>query len=581
MMGAALAVPVASQSSPALNAPLAAMGGEYSITGGAIGDQINPSGSFGVAGGYVAWQDNNIDGDGWGIAAVRLDQSLSPAGGIFRVNAIGVADQTSPKVASLANGGAVFVWQGGASGATAIYARFLKPGGGFTTTSDILVNSNTSTPKITPSVAVLTDGSVIVVWASYGQDDAKDADAQMAGMLGVYGQRLDASGNKLGGEFLVNQTVVLNQRSPVVAALADGGYAVAWVGESVSEVGTVAAQIQGVNVFFRRFAASGAALGDETQANDHLNPCAAPALGSTPDGGFTVAWVERDMDVQANGFDIVTRSIPADGIPSADSFLVNSYVYGDQFAPQIASKGELQHVVWLSDGEEGFRQGVYGRFLRAGSLASGEARVNTTTSTVKENAIVASGPGGGFLALWDSFVPAGNGYEIFAQRLQNDWPTLAPHAITALATNQLAASWSPLAGFAHVVYQIYLDGNPPVSTTYTNWTTPAALAPGSLHSFRLGYMASGVASPTISSPASGATPGSPVAAGQVETVTETAAGSQLELSWATVAGVNYQLQFLSNGAWVNLGAPRLAAAKTDYVFVKGKKGSVQYRVVKL
>ena len=50
-------------------------------------------------------------------------------------------------------------------------------------------------------------------------------------MLDVYGQVLTPAGNKVGGEFLINQFMAFNQRSPVVAALKNGGFVVAWVSE--------------------------------------------------------------------------------------------------------------------------------------------------------------------------------------------------------------------------------------------------------------------------------------------------------------------------------------------------------------
>ena len=91
------------------------------------------------AGGFAAWQDNNIDGDGFGIAAVKIDQSLSPAGGVFRVNVSGAGDQVAPQIAALANGGAAIVWQGaGGPGSREFRSRFEANGGTFTTTNDIL-----------------------------------------------------------------------------------------------------------------------------------------------------------------------------------------------------------------------------------------------------------------------------------------------------------------------------------------------------------------------------------------------------------------------------------------------------------
>ena len=581
VLSATFVLPALLRSQTVLRTPVAAVGGEYSITRGLVGDQIKPVASFTATGGYVAWQDNGIDGDGWGIAAVKLDQSLSPQGPRFRVNAIGLGNQTSPQVASFPNGGAAFVWQGGINTAYRIYARFLLPNGNFTSANDILVNANITASSITPAIAALPDGSVIVVWASYGVDDAANGDAQLAGMLGVFAQRFNSVGDSIGGQFQVNRTVLYNQRNPAVAALADGNYVVAWVTESISGAGTGIVSINGVNVMYRKFTPAGAPLIDETHGNDHLNAGANPEIGATSDGGFTLFWVERDLDIPANSLDIYGRTISSAGFPTADSFLVNSYTYGDQFAPQIATSGSQQLVVWSSLAQEGFRESVYGRFINSGAPASDELRFNTSTLTAKQDPFVAATPSGGFLVLWDGYSAGGMGYEIYAQRRQNSWPALPPPTVTALTTNQLLVTWNPLMGFGNVVYQLYMDANPPVQTTFTNWYSPNNLRSGSLHTFRLGYKIGGVVSPSLSSPVAGVTLSPTVTASQTGVVTQTVVGSLLKLSWTTTVGSSYQLQLLTGGTWVSVGSPRKAPGKTDYVFIKQKLGTYQYRVVKL
>ncbi len=581
VLSAALFVPSILQAQTTGAPAVGSVGAQYSVTGGLVGDQVKPVAALTAGGGYVAWQDSTIDGDGWGIAATKLDQSLSPVGGRFRVNSIGLADQVNPAIAPLANGGAVFVWQGGTNNLTRIYARFLQPNGSFTTTSDILVNTNTTTSSITPRVATLTDGGVVVVWASYGMDDAANTDNQLASMLGVYAQRFDPTGNKLGPEFLVNQTVAFNQRDPSIAALADGNYAVAWTSESLSGIGTGNVIVHGVNVIYSKFTPAGVNLTGEVQGNEDLNTCATPEIAPTSDGGFTIGWVERDSDNTANSFDVYARPVATTGYPSADAFLVNAYTYGNQFAPKLITAGNIQLVVWSSTGQGGVRQGVYGRFVSGGALSSGEFRVNTVTNTPSQDPSGAGIPTGGFLVLWDGYQPGGYGYEIFAQRFQNSWPALPPPTVTPLNSSQFELTWNVLQGFNNVAYLVYMDASPAVRTTLTNWFSPNNLAAGSLHTFRLGYSTDGVVSPTVSTPATGVTLTTKVTPSQTETVAQTVVGGELELSWVTVPGSSYQLQYLNGATWVNVGSPRKASGKSDYIFVKQKKGTYQYRVIKL
>src|SRR6266508_4661072 len=97
-------------------------GGEYLIAGSLPGDQIFPQISVNSSGGYLVWQDNVTDGDGWGISARRLNSSLSGSFGVFRVNEQSAGEQENVRVALLKDGGAAFVWQGGTPGFQHIYA---------------------------------------------------------------------------------------------------------------------------------------------------------------------------------------------------------------------------------------------------------------------------------------------------------------------------------------------------------------------------------------------------------------------------------------------------------------------------
>ena len=142
-------------------------GTEYAVIGSLPGDQVFPDAAVSTNGGFVVWQDNITDGSGWGISARRLDGTLSGTLGTFRVNVQGASDQENPRVALLKNGGAVFVWQGGAEGFQHIYARFLNSSNIFLTTTDVLVSVPTNNFQINPAVAVLNNSNVVVVWAQF------------------------------------------------------------------------------------------------------------------------------------------------------------------------------------------------------------------------------------------------------------------------------------------------------------------------------------------------------------------------------------------------------------------------------
>jgi len=398
-------------------------GSEEAKPGNLRGDQTLPQAAIDHTGGFLVWQDNNVDNSGLGIKAQRLDSSLNKLGTAFRVNLQTAGDQEKPQVSLLRDGGAVFVWQGGRQGAQRVYARFLTANGTFAS-GDTRVNTYTNGPQLDPAVATLADGSVVVVWSSVGQDGS---------MQGVYAQRFSPKGARMGGEFQVNQTTLYNQRSPVVASLTNGNYVVAWVSElqrnSVS-----------VDIYARVFDAAGAAVGGEFPVNSSLsNTCANPSISaSLLTGSFAIAWSQDDNQRLAIGnagdgaivtnapphstksWDVLARFFGPAGNALTGEFTVNSTTYGDQFGPVVRAFGEQYGVLWTSLGQDGSREGVYGQFLESdGTLSGTEFRVNNTTVSRQIQPALASDNHSQLLAVWSSFHGNGTGFDLFGQKFSS------------------------------------------------------------------------------------------------------------------------------------------------------------------
>ncbi len=478
-------------------------GTEYAIIGSLPGDQVWPDVAVTPTGGFVVWQDNITDGSGWGVSARRLDSTLSGALSTFRVNVQGTNDQENPRVAMLKNGGAVFVWQGGLKGYQHIYARFLTPTNTFLTTNDILVNTFTNNFQINPAVAVLNNSNVVVVWGSFDEASANS-------LQDVYGQIFTPTGQKIGGEFLINQFISYNQRTPTVAALPNGGFVAAWVSEQERVVGApsstavLASQMAypSVDIYARLYDGNGVAQGNEFLVNTDSNPCANPSAAAASDGNFMITWGARDMVNLANGWDIYTRSFSSAGVGGA-TVRVNTYLPGDQYAPRISVIGGDYLIVWTSMGQDGSREGVYGQFVHeGGSLVGGEFRVNTTRVGQQMQPTVASDGAEQFLVVWTSFTGLTYGFDLFAQRYLNVSALLLPidslyvYAPFVLSNGvyqpQLQVSWPTLLGISVSNCEVYVDGaaSPTAVTTSNVWTMTAAngLTTNSTHSFAVDYV---------------------------------------------------------------------------------------------
>lgn len=503
----------------------AANGTEYAVVGSLFGDQVFPDVAVNANGGFVVWQDNATDGDGWGVSARRVDGTLSGTLSPFRVNAQGAADQQNARVALLKNGGAAFVWQGGQQGYQHIFARFLTPTNTFLTTTDLVVSvySKTNSFQINPALAVLNNSNVVVVWSSFNQAGSNS-------VQDVYGKILSPTGGTVSNQFLINQFINYNQRTPAVAALKGGGFVVVWVSEQQRILAPVLgtnsnytaateAIVPSVDIYARLYQASGAPVGSEFLANTGNNPCANPSVAAGSDGGFMVAWSGRDMAVYGNGWDVYARPFSSTGAGGA-VLRLNSHVAGNQYAPRVSAIGLDYMAVWTSLQQDGSREGVYGHFVHNdGSPVGVEFRVNTTTVSQQMQPAVTSDGAGQFVAVWASYIAGGNSFDLFAQRYANVSALLQPMSAPFVSAPfvlsngvyqpQLTVSWSPLLGISVTRYEVYVDGSSsPVGVVTNNqWTMTAAdgLAANSTHSFSLDYVTTDGRTSPISAATSGQT----------------------------------------------------------------------------
>src|SRR5258708_39691408 len=110
--------------------------------------------------------------------------------------------------------------------------------------------------------------------------------------------------------------------------------------------------------------------------------------------------------LSTNSWDVFARPFGGDGSPENAAFRVNTYTFGDQFGPKIATLGANQLVVWTSLGQDGSWEGVYSQPLVNGAPRGAELRANTTTVSTQIHPTVASDSVNGCLAFWSSYVGA-------------------------------------------------------------------------------------------------------------------------------------------------------------------------------
>ena len=262
------------------------VGSEFQVNSWTTSTQWYPAiASEGNGDFVIVWEGDSQDGSGTGIFGQRFDASGGPLGSEFRINGWTTGSQRLPSISMNGTGDFVVVWQsdGQDGSAWGIFGQRFDDLG-VAAGSEFRINTWTSADQRSPAVACDEEGDFVVVWQSL-QDSFGWA---------VIGQRFDAGGTPVGSEFLVNTFTVNHQGEPAVASDPGGNFVVVW--QSYTQ------DSSGDGVFAQRFDASGARVGSEFRANTFTSSWQSfPVVGSDNDGNFVVAWQSDGQDGSAGG----------------------------------------------------------------------------------------------------------------------------------------------------------------------------------------------------------------------------------------------------------------------------------------
>jgi VCBS repeat-containing protein len=283
----------------------------------------------------IAWQSYLQDGDGYGVYAQRYDASGTNVGSEFQVNTYTVSDQDETDITALNDGGFVITWRSkGQDGDDyGVYAQRYDASG-TNVGSEFQVNTYNTSGHHNPATTALNDGGFVITWQSVGADTV---------WWDVYAQIYNASGASVGSEFLVNSYTTHDQYNPVITTLNDGGFVIAWesYGQDVD-----AARDWGVYV--QIYDASGARVGDEFLVNTYTSSNHNyQSIAALNDGGFVIAWESNGVDGSDDG--VYAQIYDASGNTVGTEFYVNAYTAGYWDMPSITTLDDGDFVItWNS-----------------------------------------------------------------------------------------------------------------------------------------------------------------------------------------------------------------------------------------
>jgi len=335
------------------------------------------------------------------VAPAPAQAQPAPIGTEFQINTYTTNYQFGARAAVDAAGRFMVTWtsENQDGGATGIFAQ-LYDGAGAPLGAEFLVNTYTTGLQRGNRLAVNDAGDFVVAWESVNQDGS-------AG--GVFGQRFDDTGARLGGEFQINTFTTGIQRAPAIAVADDGEFVVAWI--SLNQDGN------GYGIFARRYDQAGAPLGGEFRVNTTTyDNQTFPGVGANSAGAFVVVWSSIGQDGSGTG--LFGRRYDNQGVALTGEFQVNTFTTGNQYAPVVAMDPSGAFVVaWDSAGQDGDLSGIFARrFDSSGAPLGPEFQVNTYTTSEQRFASVGIDRSGGFVVAWHSRYQDGGEYGVFGQR---------------------------------------------------------------------------------------------------------------------------------------------------------------------
>lgn len=198
----------------------------------------------------------------------------------------------SPSIAALKQGGYMVSW--GEINDGNVYAATSSAGQAFVVNGDGYAASLATAAPL-PHAATLANGNVVIAWDSYVNAPYGFASSD------VFFQLYDSSGHALGAPVQANIDGGSGRYDAAVSALSDGGFVVAWQAQS--------GDYDGAGIFGRRFGADGSAIDvQEFEINQmRAGDQSGPDVVALANGGFAAAWVDEqagNASIEARVFSV-------------------------------------------------------------------------------------------------------------------------------------------------------------------------------------------------------------------------------------------------------------------------------------
>ena len=268
--------------------------GEILINSTTLNSQTNPDAAIYEDGRFVVvWESWYQDGSNRGVYAQRFDPNGNKTGEEFLVNTTTSKSQARPSVKYFNSGNFIVVWESWEQepedpSGYGVFGKIFSPDGSVIL-DEFQINTTTKDYQWFSDVVTFDNGEFVVGWCSWEQDGYDG---------GIYLQRFNSSGEKIGGEVQANKTSIYYQWLPKLIELPENELAVTW--SSWKQDGSRE------GIFIRTFDNLLNPVSFESQVNETTAGYQwEPDAISLPDGNFFVAW--SGWDGSSENYDIIAR----------------------------------------------------------------------------------------------------------------------------------------------------------------------------------------------------------------------------------------------------------------------------------
>jgi Ca2+-binding RTX toxin-like protein len=261
----------------------------------------------------VTWSSTGVDGANDGIAAKRFAADGTPIGGTFTVNTTTASYQMIPSVTALSKGRFAIAWQSAVGGVYDIKAQIYDVAG--SKVGGEITLSNAAGNESTVTISALRSGGFVAVYYNDGTVDGSADD--------VFARIFDEFGNPEGAQFKVNTNTASFQWRPDVTTLADGGFVVTW--DSIGSPGDDTSY----GISGQRYDANGNRVGGEFTINTFVPGIqTTSSVTADDDGGFTVIWESADGTIRSRSFDAAGIKDGTMGVDTIVGDGTSNLIYG-------------------------------------------------------------------------------------------------------------------------------------------------------------------------------------------------------------------------------------------------------------